>query len=286
MNCIIGLFDVLGFKSFCENCDFSNAERVLKVMDDFETESPDFLLRGLDAKNDMPQDKIDLLKNRLTWLTFSDTIFVALPIDLSAHPDAIKFNLIFFTILVAYINRRMFEIGLPVRGAVHIGDVLISKRCFAGKAIMDAHRIGEKCQLAATVVSEEAHTLIFKMFSEPKGYHFMFADAIIECDVPTGTAQLSSSLVGNKSEKMKTLCWFFLEMGRMERFEVPADMNKYVETKFTAHGKKLLGEREIMKAFNTEKLFQRWKATHNSTCSPRQQLLMTGANVATLTLRL
>lgn len=44
MNCIFGLFDVLGFTSFCENCDWLRAERVLKVMDDFETEIHEILL--------------------------------------------------------------------------------------------------------------------------------------------------------------------------------------------------------------------------------------------------
>jgi hypothetical protein len=286
MYCIFGLFDVLGFKGFCENCDFSNAERVLKMMDDFETEIPEILLHGLDAKNDMPQDKIDLLKNRLKWLTFSDTIFVAMPLDLSAHPDATKFNLIFFTILSAFINRRMFEIGLPVRGAIHIGDVMISKRCFAGKPIMDAHRLGEKCQLAATVVSDETYALVFKLFSEPKGYHFMFADAIIECDVPTGTMQLSATLLGNTSQKMKTLCWFFLEMGRMEPFIVPSDLNSFVQAKFRAHGKTLSRDKEILKAFNTEKLFQDWKVTSNRTFRQRQQVVITARNDATLSLRL
>jgi hypothetical protein len=119
MNCIFGLFDVLGFTSFCENCNFHNAESVLKTMDDFETEIPEILLDGLDANNNTPQGKKEQVKSRLKWLTFSDTIFVAMPIDLSVQPDTLKFNLIFFTILVAYINRRMFEIGLPVRGAVH-----------------------------------------------------------------------------------------------------------------------------------------------------------------------
>jgi hypothetical protein len=278
MNYIFGLFDVLGFTSFCENCDPRNAEGVLKVMDDFETEIPEMLLHGLDVKSDTPQDKIDPLKNRLKWLTFSDTIFVAMPLDLSAHPETIKFNLIFFTILAAYINRRMFEIGLPMRGAVHIGDVLISKRCFAGKAIVDAYRLGKKCKIAATVVSDEAHALLFKIFSEPKGYHFMFANSIIECDVPTGTTQLSKSLLGNSSEKMKTLCWFFLEMGRIERFIIPPDLNGFVREKFTAHGKKLSGEKEIMKAVNTAKLFQDWKATSNR--QYRQHVAMTAGNIA------
>ena len=278
MNYIFGLFDVLGFTSFCENCDSRDAERVLKMMDDFETEIPEILLHELDAKNDTPQEKIDLLKNRLKWLTFSDTIFVAMPLELSGHPDAVKFNLIFFTILAAYINRKMFEIGLPVRGAIHVGDVLISKRCFAGKAVMEAHRLSAKCQVAATVVSNETHELLFKIFSEPKGYHFMYKDSIVECDVPTGTAQLSKLLVGNSSEKMKTLCWFFLEMGRIKRFEIPPDFNAYVHEKFTAHGKKLSGDKETMKAFNTAKLFQDWKATSNG--QYRQQVAMTANKIA------
>jgi hypothetical protein len=260
MNYIFGLFDVLGFTSFCENCEFRNAERVLKVMDDFETEIPELLLHSLDAGNDTPQEKIDLLKKRLKWLTFSDTIFVALPLELSGDAEGVKFNLIFFTILTAYINRRMFEIGLPVRGTVHIGDVLISKRCFAGKAVMEAHKLSAKCQVAATVVSNETHELLIKMFSESKGFHFMYVDSIVECDVPTKVAQLPNSrLWSTNSEKMKTLCWFFLEMGRIERFIVPADLHRYVHDKFTAHGKKLSGENEKMKAFNTAKLFQDWK---------------------------
>ncbi len=261
MNCIFGLFDVLGFTSFCENCDFGNAERVLKVMDDFETEVPELLLHGLDEKNDTPQDKINEVKERLRWLTFSDTIFVALELKATDKPDTIKFNLIFFAILAAYINRRMFELGLPMRGAVHVGDVMISKRCFVGKAIMDAHRLGAQCQLAGTVVSNEAYALIFKTFVEPKVFHSMYEDAIIEHDVPTGTEQLSNSLVGSTCQKMKTLCWFFLEMGRMEHFVVPVDLNDYVRAKFTAHGKQLSGEKEQMKAFNTVNLFQTWKAT-------------------------
>ena len=30
MNCIFGLFDILGFKSFCDNCDPKSSEAVLQ----------------------------------------------------------------------------------------------------------------------------------------------------------------------------------------------------------------------------------------------------------------
>ncbi len=157
----------------------------------------------------------------------------------------------------------MFEIGLPLRGAIHIGDVTLSKRCFAGKVVVDAHRLSEKCQLAGTIVSDEAHKFIFSVFNEPQGYHLMYSHLIIECDIPTGTRQVSQSLSGNDSHKMKTLCWFFIEMGQIGRFVIPSDFDTYVREKFTAHGKKLPDGKEIMKAFNTARLFEHWAATSN-----------------------
>jgi hypothetical protein len=279
MNCIFGLFDVLGFTSFCENCEPQDAEKVFKIMDDFETEIPEILLHGLDARNDTPQEKIDLLKNRLKWLTFSDTIFVAMPFDLSEHPDALKFNLIFFTVLTAYVNRKMFENGLPLRGTVHIGDVMISKRCFAGKAAIAAHNLSKDCQVAATVVSDKAHKLILEILSGGNGFRTMYDDLIVECDIVTKIEQLpNSSLWGTSSHKVKTLCWFFLEMGKIVPFAIPSDLNTYVRGKFTALGKKLAGDKETMKVFNTAKMLQAWKATSNGRI--RQQVSMTANPVA------
>jgi hypothetical protein len=232
-------------------------------MDDFETDYPPMIWAGLDTRNSAPLEKKEMITSRLRWLTFSDTVFVAMPINLSDQSDTLRFNLIFFTILVAYINRRMFEIGLPVRGAVHIGDAIISKRSFAGKAIVEAHRLGKRVQVAGTVISEQANAFIFNSFPNPTGFHHMFKNLIIECDVPTGTKQLSKFLLGNSSEKMKTLCWFYLQMGLIERFTIPLDLNRFITEKFTAHGKKLSGDKEKMKVINTEKLFTDWKAANH-----------------------
>jgi hypothetical protein len=132
MNCILGLFDVLGFTGFCENCDFLNAEKVLKIMDDFDVEQPKMVMSELDPDNQCPKEKAQTLTSQLKWVIFSDTVFVAMPVDQSIHPDDLETYLIFFTLTVKYINRRMFEIGLPVRGAVHIGNVLIFCRALLG----------------------------------------------------------------------------------------------------------------------------------------------------------
>lgn len=260
MNCIFGIFDVLGFTSFCEHCDLQNAEAVLRVMDDFEDEIPKMVVEALDATNSEAPEKKQILIDRLRWLTFSDTIFVALPYDLSAHPDELKFDLIYFTIVITYINRRMFEIGLPVRGAINIGDVIISKRCFAGKAIVEAHDFGKKFKAAATFISEQANALIINAFPEKKGFYSWFSNSIIECEVSKAPKQVSELLWSNDFERVKTLCWFNLKIGSIKQFSIPSDLNRFITEKFTAHGKKLSGEEEKMKVVNTEKLFTDWKA--------------------------
>ena len=96
MNCIFGIFDVLGFTGFCEHCDFQSAEAVLKTIDNFEKEIPETVVEALDTTNSEAQDKKEMLKERLRWLTFSDTVFVALPYNLSDHRDELKFNLFFY----------------------------------------------------------------------------------------------------------------------------------------------------------------------------------------------
>ena len=231
-------------------------------MDDFEIDVPKMVWPQLDPDNNAPFEKKEMVTGRLRWLIFSDTVFVAMPFDLSAHPDTSKFNLIFFAILVAHINRRMFEIGLPVRGAIHVGDVLLGKKCFAGKPLVEAFRLAKKFQVAAAVISEQANTFIFNRFSDSTGFQMMFKNLIIECDVPTGTKQLSNSIWTSASEKMKTLCWFYLQIGWAGRFTIPSDLNRFIIEKFTAHGKKVSGEKEKMKVINTEKLFNDWKAAN------------------------
>jgi len=252
MNCIFGIFDVLGFTSFCENCELSAAESVLKIIDDFETEIPRLVWQHFDPDNQVPQDKKDMVTSRLRWLTFSDTVFMAMPQESADQPDTVKFNLLFFTMLVAYINRRMFEIGLPMRGAIHVGNVTVSRRCFAGKAIVEAHRLGEKVQVATTVVSEAANAFFIQTCPPGTGLNTFFKSAIIECDLPTKTSGM---------EKIKTLCWFFLHLGHLPPFKIPADLTDYITEKFIAHGKVLEGEAKS-KVANTEKLFRDWIAAN------------------------
>ena len=157
----------------------------------------------------------------------------------------------------------MFEIGLPVRGAIHIGDVLISRRCFAGKAIVEAHRFGAQFQAAATAISEQADALIFNTFTERQPVHFLFSQSMVECDVPTGIKEISNLIACNTSLKVTTLCWFYFKMGSIAPFNIPSDLNSYITGRFTATGKTLSGYKEKLKVINTVKLFNDWIAANH-----------------------
>ena len=272
MNCIFGFFDVLGFTSFCEHCDLNSTEHVLKVIDEFETEIPATLIRALDVQGNVPEDKKELLKNRLKWLTFSDSVFVAMQIDRTTNTEGRKFDLIFFMLLIAYINRRMFELGLPLRGTVHIGDVLVSKRCFAGKPVVVAHQLSAKCEVAAAIISDAAYAFISETFADAGPVRSMISNLMVECDVPIKNDQHLKGVFHVPSQRMKTLCWFYLEMGVNDKFVVPPDLGAFVRAKFTAHGKKLLGHNEQMKAFHTEALFHVWRAASDK--QYREQVTM------------
>ena len=81
----------------------------------------------------------------------------------------------------------------------------------------------------------------------------MFEDMIVECEIPTKN---------KTSEKLKTLCWFYLNLGKTNPFEIPNDLNKFIIEKFTSLGKTLT-EKEKPKITNTEKLFKDWQAANH-----------------------
>jgi len=128
----------------------------------------------------------------------------------------------------------------------------ISRRCFAGKAIVEAHRLSEKVQVATTVVSEAANAFFIQTCPSGTGLNTFFKSAVIECDLPTKTSGM---------ERIKTLCWFFLHLGHLPPFIIPADLKVYITEKFTEHGKVLVDEAKN-KVANTEKLFRDWIAVN------------------------
>jgi hypothetical protein len=128
---------------------------------------------------------------------------------------------------------------------------------------VEAHALGQRIQVAATIISEKANTFISRFFPPSAPFASMFSNLIIECVVPTGTKMLSEHICGNVTEKVQTLCWFYMDIGLIEPFGISENFNSYITNKFTAHGKRLATEREVAKIVNTERLFSDWKTANN-----------------------
>ncbi len=235
----IALFDVLGFKSFCQhNADQKVAHEVLTTIDLVPEGMTGLLSHSLgQGKNNQAAQQ---LVSNLDWLVFSDTILVTLPQAEEARPDLL---LLFFSACATF-NRLMFDRGLPIRGSILLGDFLLGNRCVAGRVLVDALDQIHDLEAACTIVGNDVWALLHDRFhGDGKWEPFilgMMPRHPIRCK--SGTKTLS------------TLNWFNTRIGTDPD---PKNMQEYVMTSFLAHGKQLDAS-AFAKARDTAELFEKF----------------------------
>lgn len=163
---IVGFFDILGYGSFLENNDAADAiEPVLKLFDLMPQEIRDYyasLIQNWAGKS-LVQGVLDATKS----LVFADTIVLILPYT---SPDdtrkALKWSL--FVAQTALLARKMFDCGLPIRGAVSFGTCYVKNNCFAGRAISEAHKLERSLEAAAIAFDTSAETEVETIVGKDK----------------------------------------------------------------------------------------------------------------------
>ena len=70
----------------------------------------------------------------------------------------------------------MFDYGLPIRGAVHIGQFIFRDQMIAGKAVVDAHNISESIDFSGVCLSTDLEILIVKSMAQMKETNFSGED--------------------------------------------------------------------------------------------------------------
>jgi hypothetical protein len=238
----IAIFDVLGFKSFCQNnTDQKVAEAVLGIVDSIPEVMRTILGQSLGQKDKALEEH---LLSPISWLVFSDTIVVALPQIKVSQNDTVYTYLIACSVL----NRLMFDHGLPVRGAIYFGDLALGNRCIAGKVVVEALEQVHELELACTVVSNDAWTRLQDSLQS----HNMWSRFIL------GMLPRSSVPCKNSPKTLTTLNWFNVYVSGMGKVK-PKDYYKYVMDSFLAHGKQLNSSAHT-KARNTADLFDKWES--------------------------
>jgi hypothetical protein len=236
---LVAIFDVLGFKSFCQhNTDQRVAEEVLTTIDLVPELMVEYLYHTLVKPTNWDKDRSFF--SEVIWLVFSDTILITLPQAEQVRPDLVML----YFVSCAVFNRLMFDRGLPIRGSVHLGDFLLGNRCVAGRVIVEAFDQVHELEAACTVISNDAWAHLHDRFhNDGKWAPFLLGM------LPRHSIRCKTGM-----RTLATLNWFNVSIGKTPD---PADLKKYVMDSFLAHGKQLNAS-AVEKARDTAELFEKF----------------------------
>jgi hypothetical protein len=153
-NGLIGFFDILGYQEFldanpAEPAAENAAQKVLDALLRLDEEMSQKVLKlfGPDVSEDVAE-----MVNAIKLFVFSDTVLLTL--DLSkVDPQRQGFYWLTFLMQCSSLWMRMFEFGLPLRGAITKGPYLVQKACFAGKPIVEAYQLANDLNCAGVVIA-------------------------------------------------------------------------------------------------------------------------------------
>lgn len=243
---IVGFFDILGYQSVLEN----NSARyvaatvfrtILKMKMESEVEVKR-LFRSL-GSSDLRVDWRGELQ-KINWLELSDTIVMLLPYrnDPGRKEDLRTLHWALFLVSSIVLYRTMFEHGLPLRGAIAFGEFAVAGRCFAGKPIVEAYKVGHDLNLSAIVLTIGAQTEAQKIPNVKRLLEVTTFDFL----VPRKILQ---------PNKIMTLYPTFSQN------PYQGDIRQLIVDSFSKHGKDI-GPDVVPKVENTD-LFFRTAKTHN-----------------------
>lgn len=184
---LIGFFDILGYQNLLERNEpetvakdvlpilTSIGEKVAKVL----KEMPNVAT----APTPAAIKKHEELIRTMSWLVFSDTVLLTLPID-EVDPVAVRHSWMTFLVAVVVLQGELFGAGLPTRGAIEYGKFFVKDTCFAGRTIVTAYQLCHQIQIAACVFSEGAANEFRRMEENAKDTS-LYGTFVIEYLVPT-----------------------------------------------------------------------------------------------------
>ncbi len=237
---LVGVFDILGYQNIIDNNDI---EKIFKIVSEKLNNLPKNVK---DTIEKLIQDKetrnyfIKEMKN-FSWLVISDTILLTLPFDPNISSSDRVLNWIYFLLLSAMLLRLSFDEGLPLRGAVDLGNFFIDGNCFAGKPIVGAYRFANNLQISGCALTTNVKK-------------------VLEKDLDNVSAELRDNIINHllfmylvplkdgKEEKLLIVNW----LKPLDDWEkTPDDIRQYVVDKFHAHNKDV-HRKAFVKLENTE----------------------------------
>jgi hypothetical protein len=232
---IIGFFDILGYQSFLDNNaegDTKAVEVVLESLLAMPKQCSDHFEEtfGKVEKNfGNGNELVKRISNEIQSLIFSDTILLTCPYGAEENDETKLVRWLIFNYRAATLQRKMFDSGLPVRGAISHGDYILAESCFAGRSIIEAYRVCNQLDVAAVVLTESAKNEIAKRnktCNPGEKLADVFSNIIVEYLMP---------MKGLITERLYTINFAFLEAPPFLSLE--GDERKLVSDCFWKHNK-------------------------------------------------
>ena len=238
---LVALFDILGYQQMLLANDVASTARIVV---DVLGEVPNHVVselfedQGLEPAGDLeawselePYFK-SVVREEMGWLLFSDSILVSLPIDLDDEISLWGTKVVAFVQVCSFLLRRMFDVGLPLRGGISFGEFFIHDTFFSGRPIIEAYQHSESLELSGCVLAPSAAHL----YSRMKQYAIdqdsegsirrMLDDLCVDYLVPMKRDRVDSGSMVN---------WVNLPMRFFDG--LPSDLRQYVYSSFVAHNK-------------------------------------------------
>jgi hypothetical protein len=221
MKGLVGFFDILGYQSFLENNSASeSALKVLQIINDVPKRATESVAEAVSEDPDYKG-----VAESLTHLVFSDTVVFTLAYPEEASADWIYMAQGYLLYCSAVLTSEMFEMGLPIRGAIHEGEFITKEHCLAGKAVVEAYQLCESLDYASLALSESLGNKIIN--SQHDGAINNDSEFLFKYLAP---------LKDGSEKKLVHLNWVkYLGDNELDKFEKDAD--SYVLSSFWAHQK-------------------------------------------------
>jgi len=262
---LVAMFDILGYRALLASNPAS--EYVGKILEEFAEAPTATYSYLLEIATDGVERFIDLHELRI--LVFSDTILAVLPVP-ENEPIAwrgLRWSLFFAFAWKLYSD--LFIVGLPLRGAVSYGAVVLHKMCFADQPIVEAYDLAQDIDAAVCVLTEEAaherYVILKSLYESSNTCFYPDPDGIAghEQDVRIICRQLAWLLryqlpraqVPRKTASAEKLCWVCSPSKEDKIIDTSKDLKQIVVNSFSAHKKSMTPD-AWRKAQHTEEMLR------------------------------
>lgn len=235
---LVAFFDILGYQNIIQN---NEIERVSSLISGTLTKLPELvkksvkeqLNKDLQSLSESSRENLDTkYLSKIETRLISDSILSSVVFKLDPKSIASSLQCWLFLLYVARLVREMFNIGLPVRGAIGFGKFFIEGQCFAGMPIIDCYRIAQQLEFSGVVLTDESYKELKK----------------VNAEAPYVLSPIEGFLYlvpqHNGDEKMFILDWW-------EHEKDNADIRQLVFESFRKHNKDV-AEGALKKLRNTE----------------------------------